>query len=129
MSVDVLIVEDSANIREAMSTLLELRGYRVQAAANGEQALALLRHGPLPGIILMDLMMPVMDGWAFLEAKERDSRLAAIPVVINSTVSTFRPLGNGRALVAVLDKPVDMEQLLGVLERYCGRTLPRVAVG
>lgn len=129
MSVDVLIVEDSANIRDAMAALLGLRGYQVQVAGNGEEALALLHDGPLPGIILMDLMMPVMDGWAFLEAKERDPGIAAIPVVVNSTVSTFRPLRNRRALVAVLEKPVDMEQLLGVLERYCERPLPRVAVG
>lgn len=129
MNVDVLIIEDSANIRDAMSALLGLRGYQVQVAGNGEEALALLHDGPLPGIILMDLMMPVMDGWAFLEAKERDPRIAAIPVIVNSTVSTFRPLRNRRALVAVLEKPVDMEQLLGVLERYCGRALPRVAVG
>src|SRR5919206_1695644 len=80
---EVLVVEDDFAIRETLRELLEDEGYRVAWAANGKEALARL-HERAPRVILLDLMMPVMDGWEFRVAQQRDPALASIPVVVIS---------------------------------------------
>src|SRR5690349_16993945 len=86
----VLVVDDDADIRETVSLILEDEGYEVQSAQDGAAALGVLRAGPLPDVILLDLMMPVMNGWQFREQQTRDPRLAAIPVVVLSADSSLR---------------------------------------
>jgi len=75
-------VDDDADIREALEELLADSGYSVMTAGNGRQALDLLADEPLPSVILLDMMMPVMDGYEFLEAQRNDQRLASIPVAV-----------------------------------------------
>src|SRR5207244_2354453 len=72
----VLIVEDHQDIRMTLAWLLRVEGFRVATAADGREALNVLREGPLPDLIVLDLRMPVMDGWEFLACKSRDPRLA-----------------------------------------------------
>src|SRR5688500_17713436 len=79
----VLVVEDDEGIREALCDLLATEGFDVTSAVHGADALEKLRgNGEKPNVILLDLMMPVMDGWAFRAEQRRDPALAAIPVVV-----------------------------------------------
>jgi CheY-like chemotaxis protein len=119
----ILIVEDQADTRETLATLLELAGYAVACAANGQEALDYLRHGASPDVILLDLNMPVMNGWAFRQEQRESPALAQIPVVIVSA------LADQDAAAAIepndrLAKPVDLERLLEVIQRYCRKAGP-----
>ena len=84
----VLIVDDDPVARKALALVFEHQGYPVVQAANGQEALKRLRDGPPPGLILLDLMMPIMDGWEFLQRQKQDPALAGIPVVIISAADT-----------------------------------------
>lgn len=117
MSGSILIVEDNDAIRGALVALLQLQGYTVEEAANGKQALAVARERP-PDLILLDLMMPVMDGWTFLDIKEHDPTLAPIPVVVNSAVGDFSPPRHA-AIVDIIDKALDLPRLLTLARQCC----------
>lgn len=112
----ILIVEDDAGIRESLHLLLESENYHVMAAANGKEALDLLKSGPHPGLILLDLMMPVMNGWEFLDAIKEDSVVSAIPVIV---VTAFSEEARGMQVKRVLKKPVDFDLLLTIVKQHC----------
>src|SRR5262245_34540626 len=78
----VLVVDDDEMIQESIREVLHDEGYDVALAQNGVEALAKLRAGPRPSVILLDLMMPVMDGWQFRSEQKKDGTLAAIPVIV-----------------------------------------------
>src|SRR5436309_3349023 len=80
----ILVVDDDVDIRTIIRLVLELHGYRVMDAGDGKEALLRLRQGQLPCLILLDLMMPGMNGWQFRHAQENDLALAQIPVVVLS---------------------------------------------
>ncbi|WP_206607061.1 MULTISPECIES: response regulator [Sandaracinus] len=108
----VLYVEDDTDVRDVMASMLEREHYVVRTAGDGREALEMLRGGLQPDVILLDLMMPVMDGWEFRAAQLRDPKLAAIPTVL---VSAVRPLaGPARSLGAAgyLEKPFRRDDLL-----------------
>lgn len=111
----VLIVDDDVDIREILAETLGNMDFDCTTAVNGLDALTVLRTMPVPpSIILLDLMMPVMDGYGFLEQRRRDPTLAAIPVAIVTAghgVDRDR-LGED---VVIIPKPFDMPKLLGVL--------------
>lgn len=115
----ILVVDDDAAIREALTLVLEDEGYTVRSAANGRDALQLLRAGEAPPqVILLDLMMPVMSGWDFRAEQQRDPALAAIPVVV---LSADRSLQTKAAMVQAqgyLAKPVDISVLIDTVSRY-----------
>jgi signal transduction histidine kinase len=111
----ILIVEDDAPIQEALAILLAEEGYQVVVAGDGEQALDRMETDALPDLILLDLRMPVMDGWEFRMAQRRDSRLATIPVVAISADGGSHATAISAA--AFLRKPLDTEQLLSTIER------------
>jgi CheY-like chemotaxis protein len=115
----VLVVEDDEDIREAMVGVLESQGYCVWAAHHGEDALAQLRARGAPSIILLDLMMPVMDGWTFCQEKDKDPALAAIPLVVVSAVPRQDPRNACIHAVGHVSKPLDVGKLLAAVERYC----------
>ena len=116
---DILIVEDDVAIRESLAELLEDEGYRVASAWNGEAALRSLRSSEPPGLILLDLMMPVMNGWEFRQAQQLDPELAVIPVVVVSGDSGVEQKGAALGAVASLGKPIDVDLLLRIVDRYC----------
>jgi two-component system response regulator CpxR len=111
----VLVVDDDLDVREVLADTLKDRGFDVITAANGLEALKLIRSMTTrPSIILLDLMMPVMDGYGFLEERRNDPALAAIPLAVVTAghgVDRSR-LGNGAPLIP---KPFNFPQLLGVL--------------
>jgi CheY-like chemotaxis protein len=115
----VLVVEDDADIRDAMVGILEAEGYAVCAAVHGADALAQLKAGSRPCIILLDLMMPVMDGWAFCEEREKDPELAAIPILVLSAVARHDPRNARVRALDHLPKPLNIDKLLAAVERYC----------
>jgi CheY-like chemotaxis protein len=113
----VLITEDDHEIREALEVLLADVGFRVLTAADGRQALTLLRKlagtPDFPTVMLLDLMMPNMNGWELLVELRGDATLSLLPVVI---VSAFADQAPREGVRAVLKKPVQVSQLLGALE-------------
>ncbi len=113
MVAKVLVIEDDAPIREVLVDMLEGEGYSVSSAEHGMAGLARAREDQ-PDLILLDLMMPVMDGWTFLAAQIEDSRIAHIPVVI---LSAAKNLGEVRA-AQCLSKPCKISELLATVERY-----------
>lgn len=102
----VMVVEDEQDIREALAEALSYEGYDVSIAANGREALRQLGDGPLPDVILLDLVMPEMSGWEFRQVQVHDPALAGIPVVV---VSASDP-GNARP-DRHLPKPFAIDQL------------------
>jgi two-component system, chemotaxis family, chemotaxis protein CheY len=108
----VLVVDDDESIRETLQMALELDGYATAFAGNGEEALLWLRKNPAPRLILLDLMMPGMDGWQMFEHLCNDEQLARIPVVV---ITAFgRDLGTVGKL-PILKKPFDLQELLRVV--------------
>ena len=115
----VLVIEDEVDIRELMVEILESAGYPVFAAADGAEALSYLRAGSRPCIILLDLMMPVMDGWTFSQEKQKDPALATIPVVVVSAVARHDPRNANMNAVDHLPKPLNIGKLLAAIELHC----------
>ncbi len=114
----VLVVEDDRAVREAMLGVLEACGYPAIGAENGAEALSSLRGGPRPGLIVLDLMMPVMDGWQFRSAQLREEELARIPTLVCSALDVeAKALSTGA--VAYLRKPIDFDRLLEIVEAHC----------
>jgi CheY-like chemotaxis protein len=116
----VLIVEDDGDLREMMAQLLSLEGYRTQTVANGLEALRFLERNDRPDVILLDLMMPVMDGWEFRRRQVQDPRIAGVPVVVLSAVDPSRTSELGGA--SFLKKPLDFDRLLELVKRFCTRS-------
>ncbi len=112
----VLVVEDDEDIRAAIAEILEGEGYEVAIAANGSEALEELRHIRRPGLILLDLMMPVMNGHEFLARIRETPKLQSVPVLVLTAVSTEAPPG-ARGL---LRKPFIVEELLDAVQSLCG---------
>jgi CheY-like chemotaxis protein len=113
---NVLVVEDDADIRAALSLTLQGGGYQVAEASNGKEALDQLRHGSPADLIVLDLMMPVMDGWQFRREQQRDPRLAAIPVVIVSADGSVQQKATAIGAEGYVKKPVDPRVLLEMVE-------------
>jgi len=113
----ILIVDDDDDIRLALAEVLEDEGYQVKTAANGNEALALLRSSESPCMILLDLMMPVMDGWAFREHQLKDPALADIPVYVISAAGNVAgaPVPKDR----FIPKPIMLDHLLSLVEEAC----------
>jgi CheY-like chemotaxis protein len=104
----ILLVEDDELLRGAMRLVLEWEGYRVACAGDGRQALDFLRAGGRPALILLDVTLPVLDGWQFRREQRRDPELAAIPVVVVSALD----LAACPDADAYVRKPFDPQQLL-----------------
>ncbi|MBK9709862.1 MAG: response regulator [Kouleothrix sp.] len=116
----VLVVDDDSAIRALLSEVLRDEGYHVVSVANGQEALHELGHrDDLPQLILLDLMMPIMNGWTFLSHQQQDATLATIPVVVISAGSTLQQQPLPHSSATFLSKPLDIELLLGIVDRHC----------
>jgi CheY-like chemotaxis protein len=114
----IMVVEDDPHLRESLSDLLVDEGVRVFCAGNGLSALSYLRSGTRPCVILLDLMMPLIDGRTFLEEKAKDPALRDIPVVVHTALSPEETSWL-RSAQEVLRKPLDEEVLVEVVRRHC----------
>jgi CheY-like chemotaxis protein len=114
----VLVVEDDPAIRNFLKLALEAEGYRVETATQGQEALDMLPKLPTPCLILLDLMMPVMDGWEFARALRKDMILASIPVALVTAYAEEAKTFSGAQ--TVIRKPIDLDLLLQVVRRFCG---------
>ncbi len=116
----VMIVEDDVEARESLAAVLASEGYSVIMVQDGRAALDALRKAPSAVcMILLDLFMPVMNGWAFRDEQIRDPALADIPVVvITADASAAQRIGK-LGVVAAMTKPVDFDRLLATVNAYC----------
>lgn len=109
----ILIIEDDLNIRDVMRMALEFEGYEVSVAKDGQEGLNALKESPHPDLILLDLMMPVLNGWEFVEIKKNDPTIQAIPVVV---VSAYSEKAKCVECKAFIEKPLVLGDLLEIVK-------------
>lgn len=112
----ILVVDDDEDIRDCLKDTLEAQGYVVQLAADGQEALDMLRAGPLPSLVLFDIMMPVVDGVTLFRECAKDPILSKIPAIVISAQATPNELP-----VARLAKPINLDALFGTIERLINK--------
>ena len=117
MAASVLVVDDDPNLVRLMSRFLKLEGFAPVPAANGKEALAYLRGGGDASVIVLDLRMPVMDGWTFRIEQRRDPVLADIPIVVLSGLEMDGI--HEMEAAASFHKPVSFPEVVGVVRRLC----------
>jgi CheY-like chemotaxis protein len=115
----ILIVEDDADLREALCDILRDEDYAVTSAADGQEALDRLRRDERPSLILLDLTMPVMNGWQFRAEQRRDPDLSEIPVLVLSAGEHLAEQVSSLGIDDFVHKPIDLGHLLQKIERYC----------
>jgi CheY-like chemotaxis protein len=116
----VMVVEDDRDVRESISEVLEDHEYQPIGAANGQEAFERLRAGShKPCVILLDIMMPIMDGWQFRALQREDPELSSIPVVVLTAHANLQEAATGMHVAACLKKPVQLKTLLATVERFC----------
>jgi CheY-like chemotaxis protein len=118
----ILIIDDDAGLRALLVEILSGAGFRVSAVESGAGALSLLKAGAIPSLIVLDLMMPEMDGWTFLRMLRGYKRLASIPVVVLTGAIADRELlsrPEAPPLVGVLEKPVPPATILRLAQTFC----------
>ena len=111
----VLIVEDEEDLRELMRDALQMHGYTVVTAEEGTDALRKIDDIGRPCVILLDLLMPGMNGWDFFDKVRERPELASVPVIIHSSAASRAPVGATR----VLQKPLAFDSLLSIVAEYC----------
>jgi two-component system chemotaxis response regulator CheY len=115
----ILVVEDDEDVRGALAVFLQLEGYRVVEVSNGREALDYLRANSEPAcVILLDMFMPVMDGWQFQAEKAR-SQFAGVPVIVISADASAARQSQDLGAVQNLVKPIDFDRLRDYVHEYC----------
>jgi CheY-like chemotaxis protein len=117
MAHTVLVVEDEEDLREMMREALELNGYSVATAREGQEALEAIAEIEELCVVLLDLLMPGMNGWDFFMKMRERPEFASVPVVVHSSAADRAPDGVTR----VLKKPVELDRLLSIVGEYCAR--------
>ncbi len=115
----IMVIEDDKEIRETIHYALEIDGYEVISRPNGKEALDLLKDIPVPGLILLDLSMPVMGGAEFIENLRIQEKHRQVPVVV---LTAARNKPRPRDVADFLTKPIDLDMLLRIADQYCGPT-------
>lgn len=116
----ILVVEDYKPTQDVIRTALEMEGYHVLTADDGKAAVEILQTAKRPCLILLDLMLPIMNGWEFLEElrKASDILLASLPVVVVSAATDAQKAASGQAQ-GYMRKPIDLELLYKTVEKFC----------
>jgi DNA-binding response OmpR family regulator len=116
----LLIIEDSLDIQQTLKQILELEGYEVTVASHGQEGLDKLRLSTFePHLILLDLMMPIMDGHQFRKIQMKDEKLSVIPVIIMTADGNFKPEMSEIMGEGFIRKPLDIDDLLKTVETHC----------
>jgi CheY-like chemotaxis protein len=122
---EVLFVDDDAELRQIFADLCHGQGYEAITFANGHDALTHLNGDAEDvGLVILDLDMPVMDGFAFLDARAKSPALSSVPVVVLSGSMRGQRL-DGFEIAAALEKPISADALLDTIRRFCGTPIPR----
>lgn len=120
MNKQILLVDDEPDLRQCLAEFLEDEGYSVTQAENGKTALELLKAGAVPKLILLDYMMPVMDGKTFCDEFQKDGKLnSKIPIVLLTAARVEHEVATTMKLTGQLTKPIDIEQFLMLIKKYC----------
>jgi CheY-like chemotaxis protein len=119
LAAQILIVDDDLDIRETLTELLQGEGYDCATAGNGREALDYLRSHPFPSLILLDLMMPVMDGFAFRAAQLEAEPLREVPVLVISAGGRAEQAAKSLAAAGYLNKPMDIGDLFRKVRSIC----------
>lgn len=114
----ILVVEDDTSIRELLVELLESEGYEVASAVNGLEGLKYLQTNHNPNLILIDLMMPVMDGYSFRTEQLKNPQWSSIPTVVMSAEANAKEKMKNFNITAFLSKPVELETILKTVAQY-----------
>lgn len=114
----VLVIEDEESIRLTMKVALESEGYKVFTAENGKEGLEVLKEIPQPCLIFLDLMMPIMNGWDFVDELEKKKSHSKIPIVVVTAFTNNVPVIK---FTEFLRKPIDFKTLFTVTKKYCSR--------
>ena len=117
----LMIIDDDDDLRNALSFILTAQGYEVTAFGDARRALTALDAGPLPFLILLDLMMAGMSGWEFRDAQLANTRLNPIPVVVLTAANTLSDGVHTVSDVEIVGKPFALDELLEVVGRYANR--------
>jgi CheY-like chemotaxis protein len=125
----VLVVEDDASLLDSIAEVLEMEGYEVESSLDGKEALELLQQGTVPCLIILDLIMPVMDGWGFRREQRSDPALSGIPVLVISGGWALASQSDILEADDYLVKPFTIEALLVTVERLCVEADSRAAPG
>ena len=121
----LLIVEDDPIARAGLTTILEREGYRIVTATDGEEALQQLQAGLVPDLVLLDMILPVHDGWLFCHRKRRDTSIARIPVAIMTGLQiACEEWACSLGEIALLHKPIEIETLLEIVRRFSPPSSP-----
>jgi DNA-binding response OmpR family regulator len=120
---DVLIIEDDEDLRETLADLLVEAGYRAETASNGREALSMVSAGLRPRLCIVDLMMPIMNGWQFIDWLRSSAETASIPALV---VTATGPYWGWPETARVLRKPMDVERLV---EAVRGQLSHEVSMG
>ncbi|MEP6802759.1 MAG: response regulator [Acidobacteriota bacterium] len=114
----LLLVEDDAELRQTLCDLLKDAGYDVECAENGRVALTFLENSAPPCLVLLDLMMPVMNGWEFRDAQSRNEKISNIPFVILTADGRADMKAETLRAAGYLRKPIRVDRLLGILAQF-----------
>jgi CheY-like chemotaxis protein len=118
-SKSILVIEDNDAVRQALSALLQLEGYTVYTAGNGERGLEILRSGLSPCLVILDLTMPSMDGFDFRQRQLDDARLAAIPTIVCSGDGRVADKAAELGAVGFYKKPIEIDEFLQLVSAHC----------
>lgn len=121
----ILLADDDDDIRSTVSAVLASEGHEIVEARNGMHALQLLTRDPLPDVIILDILMPVMNGFEFLDRMQHDPRIAHLPVL---AVTAHAKVGEIHGVVRVIRKPFDLDRLLAAIDLACAPA-PRRSIG
>jgi CheY-like chemotaxis protein len=113
----VLVVEDETELRELMREALEDEGYTVVAAPDGRAALDAASHIDKICLVLLDLLMPIMNGWDFLDEARKRPEFSGVPVIVHTSAPNSAPSG----VAKVLQKPLQLDRLLATVHDYCAQ--------
>jgi CheY-like chemotaxis protein len=116
----ILIIEDNDLAREGLATILREEGYGPTLLANGRQALDYLRCGNRPDLILLDMLLPVLDGWKFLDELEHWSKPVNAPIVVMTGTILTPEWAAQRGCAGFLRKPIEAGRLMEVVKRFVG---------
>ena len=119
-SPSILVVDDDEDVRTMLCIVLSAEGYRASGAGNGVEALERIRSDGPPALVLIDLMMPRMNGEDLIRTMTKDPSLARIPIAVVSGQPAPRTLAETPAIIARLVKPVELDELLTVVHQFAG---------